>query len=69
MKSFNDVLQKEVEHNLNNLYDGAFQSDIKQVKTCLEIVGNRNLSFEFNEIYDMNYILKLVVKLKHDTRW
>eukprot|EP00092_Neocalanus_flemingeri_P003862 GFUD01004158.1.p1 GENE.GFUD01004158.1~~GFUD01004158.1.p1 ORF type:complete len:631 (-),score=66.99 GFUD01004158.1:1491-3383(-) len=34
VKSFNDVLQKEVEHNLNNLYDGAFQADIKQDKAA-----------------------------------
>ena len=31
VKSFNDALTKEVEHNLNTLYDGTFQTEIGQV--------------------------------------
>ena len=31
---FNDALTKEVEHNLNTLYDGTFQTEIGQVKIC-----------------------------------
>ena len=34
VKSFNDALTKEVEHNLNTLYDGTFQTEIGQVKIC-----------------------------------
>lgn len=32
VKSFNDALTKEVEHNLNTLYDGTFQTEIGQVR-------------------------------------
>ena len=33
VKSFNDALQKKVELNLNNLYDGTFQTEIRQVSS------------------------------------
>jgi len=34
VKSFNDALTKEVEHNLNTLYDGTFQTEIGQDKAA-----------------------------------
>jgi len=34
VKSFNDLLTKEVEHNLNLLYDGTFQKDIQEDKAA-----------------------------------
>ena len=55
VKSFNDVLQKEVEHNLNNLYDGAFQADIKQVSKQLEIVWNTGIE-NLNDISSSVFI-------------
>ena len=42
MKKFNDVLMKEVEHNLNTLYDGTFQTSPKVWKLlehCVEAAG------------------------------
>ena len=50
MKSFNDVLTKKVEHNLNILYDGTFQTEIRNVSMKIKIAANPetkiNLSFE-----------------------
>ena len=37
MKSFNDVLTKKVEHNLNILYDGTFQTEIRNVSRRLKL--------------------------------
>jgi len=34
VKSFNDVLTKKVEHNLNILYDGTFQTEIRNDKAA-----------------------------------
>ena len=38
VRSFNDILQKEVEQNLNDLYDGPFQRDIEEVKNIFSII-------------------------------
>jgi len=60
VKSFNDVLQKEVEHNLNNLYDGAFQSDIKQDKAAhYELMENSDFIF-----YNVTDGLKAMDKIR-----
>jgi hypothetical protein len=60
VKSFNDVLQKEVEHNLNHLYDGAFQADIKQDKAAhYELMENSDFIF-----YNVTDGLKAMDKIR-----
>ena len=46
VKSFSDTLQKRVELNLNNLYDGAFQTEIRQDKAAhYELMDNTDFIF------------------------
>ena len=46
VKSFSDTLQKRVELNLNNLYDGAFQTEIRQDQAAhYELMDNTDFIF------------------------
>ena len=43
---YNEVLQKDLEQNMNKLYDGPFQRDIRQSPTShLEIMDNSDFIF------------------------
>ena len=45
-RQYNDVLQKDIEQNMNKLYDGPFQRDIRQSPTShLEIMDNSDFIF------------------------
>ena len=46
VKSFSDTLEKRVELNLNNLYDGTFQSEIRQDQAAhYELMDNSDFIF------------------------
>ena len=45
-KRYNEALQVDIEQNMNNLYDGPFQRDIRQSPTShLEIMDNSDYIF------------------------
>ena len=46
VKSFSDTLQKRVELNLNNLYDGTFRTEIRQDQAAhYELMDNSDFIF------------------------
>ena len=46
-RKYNEVLQKDIEQNMNKLYDGPFQRDIRQSPTShLEIMDNSDTSLK-----------------------